>query len=244
MFGTSKNILVKRKPERITNMHLRLPALLVTICLMLGTPLLGQVQPSQFGTVELRGDSLVTPGAPFEVSIYLTDSTAIVGGFNLLIEFDYGALVFDSATLGQHTKGQWEYFTVRSALSKSEDEKSTAAFIRLLAIADSQDPDNKHPDSISLVGPGEIAKLFLYATDRSDFSGKTTNLRFLWEKCADNTFSDKSGNRLLLAASVIGTDQKLITTERYSGPTESCFRSGYNPPSRSFRFANLAFRIR
>ncbi len=224
-------------------MHLKLSLSFLLIYLVLGATLLAQDQPSKFGTVELRGDSIVVPGAPFEISLYLTDTTTVVGGFNLLIEFDYGALVFDSAVLGQHTKGQWEYFTFRSALLKPDDEKSTAAFIRLLAIADNQDPGNKHPDSTSLVGPGEIVKLYLYATDRGDYSGKTTGLKFLWEKCADNTFSDKSGNRLMLASSVMGADAKLITAERYGGPSESCFKTGYNPPTRAFGFANLSFRI-
>lgn len=225
-------------------MLLRLPHSFLLFYLVLGTMLFAQDQPAKFGTVELRGDSLVAPGAPFEISVYLADSTTVVGGFNLLIEFDFGALVFDSAVFGQHTKGQWEYLTVRSALLRPDDEKSTAAFIRLLAIADSQDPDNKHPDSTSLVGPGELARLYLYASDRIDYSGTTTNLKFLWEKCADNTFSDKSGNRLMLASDVIGADRKVITAEHYRGPIESCFKSGYNPPERTFRYVNHSNKIR
>ena len=197
----------------------------------------------QFGTVELRGDTTVAPGAAFQVSIYLTDSANVVGGFNLLIEFDYGALVLDSAVLGKHTSGQWEYFTFRSALLDPKDEKNTSAYIRLLAIADNQDAGNKHPDSSSLVGPGEIARLYLYSTERKEYQGKKTELKFLWEKCADNTFSDKSGNRLLLAGSVIGTDGKILTAERYSGPTTSCFTSKYNPPARSFTYLNHSIRI-
>ncbi len=197
----------------------------------------------QFGAVELRGDSVVAPGAAFQVSIYLTDSTNVIGGFNLLIEFDYGALVLDSAVLGRHTSEQWEYFTFRSALLDPKDEKSTSAYIRLLAIADNQDAGNKHPDSSSLVGPGEIARLYLYSTERQDYQGKMTELKFLWEKCADNTFSDKSGNRLMLAGSVMGTDSKILTAERYSGPATSCFTSKYNPPTRSFTYLNHSIRI-
>ena len=197
----------------------------------------------QFGAVELRGDTAVAPGVAFQVSIYLTDSTSVIGGFNLLIEFDYGALVLDSAILGKHTSGQWEYFTFRSALLDPKDEKSTAAYIRLLAIADNQDAGNKHPDSSSLVGPGEIARLYLYSTERQDYQGKKTELKFLWEKCADNTFSDKSGNRLMLASSVNGADGKILTAERYSGPATSCFASRYNPPTRSFNYLNHSIRI-
>lgn len=230
-------------PERITNMLFRTLFIVLVTCLFSGPVTFADDQQVRFGAVALRGDTAVAPGAAFEISIYLTDSTTVVGGFNLLIEFDYGALVLDSVVLGKHTSGQWEYFTFRSALLDPKDEKSTAAYIRLLAIADNQDAGNKHPDSSSLVGPGEIARLHLYSTERQDYQGKTTELRFLWEKCADNTFSDKSGNRLMLAASVIGRDGKVVTAERYRGPATSCFASRYNPPTRSFTYLNHSIRI-
>ncbi len=216
---------------------------LLVKCLLFSPIAFGDDLRVGFGSVELRGDTAVAPGAAFEVSLYLTDSTNMIGGFNLLIEFDYGALVLDSAVLGKHTSGQWEYFTFRSALLDPKNEKSSAAYIRLLAIADNQDAGNKHPDSSSLVGPGEIARLYLYSTERKDYQGKKTELKFLWEKCADNTFSDKSGNRLMLAAAVIGADGKAITAERYKGPVASCFASKYNPPTPSFTYLNHSIRI-
>lgn len=231
-------------PGRIMNMLLKSLVITVLLALTAKSAAAADIAPTGFGALELRGDTAVSAGAAFEVSIYLADSMNVVGGFDLQIEFDYGALVFDSAVLGKHTKGQWEYFTVRSGLLRPEEENSTAAFIRLLSIADSQDPANKHPDSAALVGPGEIARLYLYATDRKDYQGKTAELKFLWNKCSDNSFSDKSGNRLMLASSAIAADGSIIKTEHYSGPAAKCFTTGYNPPTRSFTFVNFAVRIR
>ncbi len=213
------------------------------LCLLSENLVSAQDKPGQFGAVELRGDSAVAPGTAFQVAVFLNDSANVVGGFNLLIEFDSGALVMDSAVLGQHTAGEWEYFTFRSGRLRPEEEVSTAAYLRMLAIADNQDPANKHPDSSSLVGPGEIARLYLYATDRKDYQGRKTELKFVWEKCADNTFSDRSGNRLMLAATVTGADGKRVTAEHYSGPPAGCFSSKYNPPTRSFNYLNHSIRI-
>ncbi len=195
------------------------------------------------GRVELRADSTVTAGSVFVVSVFLVDTVNIIGGFDLQIEFDYGALVFDSAVLGSHTKGNWEYFMARSALLKPEDSASTAGFIRLLAIADEQDAANKHPDPLSLVGPGEIARLYLYASERKEYSGTSTDLKFLWNKCSDNSFSDPSGNRLLLADIVFDGGGKRVSVDRYSGPAMKCFSTGYNAPRRAFTFANLTMKI-
>ncbi len=189
--------------------------------------------PVSLPRVELRGDTVVAPGSPFAVS-----------GFDIMFEFDFGALVFDSAALGAHTAGQWEYFTSRSALLAPNDTGSTAAFIRLLAIADNQDAANKHPKPESLVGPGEIARIYLYASERKEYQGKTTALRFLWNKCSDNTISDLSGNQLLLAAKVRGADGTIVTDERYSGPGKSCLRTGYNAPLPVFEFVNHSILIR
>ncbi|MGB5106004.1 MAG: hypothetical protein WBP42_04740, partial [Candidatus Zixiibacteriota bacterium] len=172
----------------------------------------------QMPTVELRGDSAVAGGGTFTVSIFLTDSSKTIGGFDFLIEFDNGAIVFDSATYGAHTAGQWEYFTSRSALLAPENSTSTAAFMRVLGIADNQDAAKKHPDPKSLVGPGELVRLYLYATDRKEYVGKVSELRFLWNKCSDNSISDLTGNQLLLAAKVTDASGILITAERYAGP--------------------------
>ena len=200
--------------------------------------------PASLPRVELRGDTVVAAGSSFAVSLYLTDSMRTVGGFDIMFEFDFGALVFDSAALGAHTAGQWEYFTSRSALLAPNDTGSTAAFIRLLAIADNQDAANKHPKAESLVGPGEIARIYLYASERKEYQGKSTALRFLWNKCSDNTISDLSGNQLLLAARVTRGDGKVVTEERYSGPAKSCLRTGYNAPLPVFQFVNQSILIK
>lgn len=241
---TSKIILRGWGNDRIRNMlNCKTIVALLVISAALCCELSAEA-PAPLPRVELRGDTVVTPGSSFAVSLYLTDSVRTIGGFDIMFEFDFGALVFDSAALGAHTAGQWEYFTSRSALLAPNDTGSTAAFIRLLAIADNQDAANKHPKPESLVGPGEIARIYLYASERKEYQGKTTALRFLWNKCSDNTISDLSGNQLLLAAKVRGADGTIVTDERYSGPGKSCLRTGYNAPLPVFEFVNHSILIR
>lgn len=195
-------------------------------------------------TVELRGDTAVAPGSTFTVSIFLTDTNRIIGGFDILVEFDFGAFVFDSASFGGHTAGQWEYFTARSALLAPEDSNSTAAFIRVLGIADNQDAANKHPDPKSLVGPGELVRIYLYATERREYKGKSSELRFLWQKCSDNSISDLSGNQLLIGNKVSNTKGHIVEDERYSGPLRKCLTTGHNAPIRAFDFVNHSILIK
>lgn len=241
---TSTNILSLPKHARLSKVTRLVSSLFLLLSIASALPALGADQPTKFGRIELRADSTIVPGAPFTLSIYLTDTTILLGGFDLLLEFDFGALVLDSATLGQHTAGQWEYFTSRSDLQKPQDSASTAGFVRLLAIADNQDAANKHPDPLSLKGPGEIVRLHFYASDRKEFRGVTTNLRFLWNKCSDNSISDQSGNQLYLADRVVGDDGQSITLEHYSGPGAKCLSTGRNAPVKAFGFKNRTLRFR
>lgn len=194
--------------------------------------------------LELRGDSVVTAGGEFTVSLYLTDSLRIVGGFNFYIEYDYGALVLDSAVLGSHVAKQWEYFTSRSGRIEDSDTGSAKGFVRLVAIADSHDSANAHPNPASLKGPGEFVKLHFYASEHKKYAGQLTTLRFLWSKCSDNSFSDPSGNKLMVASTVVDHLGNAETLPEYSGPDSTCFRSRHNTPTREFELRNHAFRIK
>lgn len=199
-----------------------------------------------FASVRLRADSVIAPGSEFAVSILLSDTTQPVGGFNLLIEYDFGALVFDSALRGDLTHGEWEYFAVRSDLLDKTEEADHRAFVRLVGIADSNDPENKTPSPRSLVGPGELVRLYFYATDHSDYYGKPTSLRFRWDKCDDNSFSDLSGNRLYLSRYVFDYDGKIISDSVgiYSGSPSRCVTRSISPPIRAFDFCSAKFVIR
>ncbi len=197
------------------------------------------------GRVVIAVDSLVAPGTGFVASVWLLDTTMMLGGFNLHLEYDHNALVFDSATFGALTKGEWEYLAVRTGKLTSGDSLAVASFIRMVGLADQQDAANRHPSARSQVGPGEVARLYFYATDDRDFRGLTLPLRFRWGKCDDNSFSDKSGHVLLVGRSVVEGDGRAIAAadSTHAGPREDCFKRRYNAPVRAFDFRNATVRI-
>ncbi len=198
------------------------------------------------GTLIIRADSVAAPGSVIVVGVAFADTTISFAGFSLNIEYDRGALVFDSATLGSLTTGEWEYFMTNSGLLDKADSVGSPGFVRLVGLADQQDEAKRTPKPRSLVGPGEIAKLYFYVGDRAEYQGKSTWLRFAWGKCDDNSFSDPKGLRLFLCRKAYDVEGKLISsgTARYSGPSNNCFRSKRNPPERWFDFRNARILIK
>lgn len=209
-------------------------------------PATKQSQTLPHSTVAIRCDSVATAGELFIVGIVFADTTMPVAGFNLIIEYDRGALVFDSATFGSLTAGEWEYFSSRSGLIDRSDSGSAAGFIRLVALADQQDARNKTPKLRSLVGPGELARIYFYVSERKEYQGRSTFLRFIWTKCDDNSFSDKSGIKLYASRDVFDATGKRLTNgvDKYAGAANNCFSSRRNAPARVFDFRSAAAEIR
>ncbi len=209
-------------------------------------PATKQSQTLPHSTVAIRCDSVATAGDKFVVGLVFSDTTMPVAGFNLNIEYDRGALVFDSATLGSLTAGEWEYFSSRSGLIDRSDSGSTAGFIRLVALADQQDAENKTPKPRSLVGPGELVQIYFYVSERKEYQGGSTFLRFIWTKCDDNSFSDKSGTKLYLSRDVYDATGKRPANgvDKYAGAANNCLSSRRNPPVRMFDFRSAATVIK
>ncbi len=221
---------------------LLIPSLICTIALF------AQSRPPQTATtgrVVLESDSLVPPGTPFVVVVRLLDTTIALGGFNLYLEYDHNALALDSATFGSLTAGEWEYIAVRTGRISSGDSLAVSSFIRIVTIADQQDKANRHPSERSQTGPGEILRLYFYSTDDRDFRGLTFPLRFAWQKCDDNSFSDKTGHILLVGRSAAERNSlpAAAAGARFAGPPPDCIKRRYNAPLPVFDFHNSAVRI-
>jgi len=186
--------------------------------------------------VEMRvAEADVAADSEFGIGIYCADTTQALGGFNLLFEYDYGALVLDSATLGSLTAGQWEYFDISTGFVNQEDESDLRTWVRLVAIADSHS-EPEHPVARSLVGPGELARCYFYATEA--LAGDSTAVRWLWRGCGDNSFSDGSGNKLLIAAEADTSGVEVS----YQGPPAACFDNSVNPPMPQVKFKSLRLK--
>ena len=214
------------------------------LCLGANPPQAGP-SPIASSSIRIKCDSVVLAGSEIVMGIVFADTSEPVGGFNLAIEYDRGALVFDSATLGKLTQGEWEYFSSRSGLQNPADSTSSLSFIRMIAIADQQDNANKTPNPRSLVGPGEIVRLHFYVGERKEYNSKETLVRFIWTKCDDNSFSDKTGNHLYVSLNVSDADGKQLPSgaDKYSGVKKSCFSSRRNPPEQRFNFTSAKMLI-
>jgi hypothetical protein len=197
-------------------------------------------------TVAIRCDSVAAAGGEFIVGLVLSDTTTPVAGFNVNIEYDRGALLFDSATLGSLTAGEWEYFSSRSGLMDRADSGGSAGFIRLVALADRQDTLHKTPKPRSLVGPGELVRIYFYVSERKEYRERSTLLRFIWTKCDDNSFSDKSGIKLYVSRDVYDFAGKRLTNgvDKYAGASGNCFAAKNNAPVREFDFRSAVAVIR
>ncbi len=197
-------------------------------------------------SVAIRCDSVAKGGNAFVVGIVFSDTTMPTAGFNLNIEYDRGALVFDSAALGSLTSGEWEYFVSRSGLVDPSDTGGIAGFVRLVALADQPDTLNRKPKPRSLVGPGELARIYFYVSERKDYLGRSTSLRFIWTKCDDNSFSDPKGIKLFVSHDVYDAagERPGEGIEKYTGIAARCFSSRRNPPQRVIDFHNAVVTVR
>jgi len=191
-------------------------------------------------------DSLVPPGSYFTASIILPDTTDSLGGFSLQLEYDYDAIIVDSVVSGALLAGEWEYLTHRTDLI--QDEMGTDvrhAFLRIVAIADQNDREGKSPSARSKIGAGEIVKLFLYSTEQEEYLDKPIQLRFRWDDCTSNSFSDPTGNQSYLSHAVFTTDGAQLSKDKpiYAGASEKCFKSGRNKPVAYFDYYDASFLI-
>jgi hypothetical protein len=224
-------------------------ALLLSVTLIaegIDKPAAEQSQALPHSTLAIRCDSIVTAGGELIVGLVFSDTTMPVAGFNLNIEYDRGALVFDSATLGSLTAGEWEYFSSRSGLIDRSDSSSSAGFIRLVGLADQPDAENKTPKPRSLVGPGELVRIYFYVSERKEYQGAPTLLRFIWTKCDDNSFSGIGGIKLHVSRDAYDAAGKRLTNgvDKYAGAANNCFTSRKNPPVKEFDFRSAAIVIR
>jgi len=141
------------------------------------------------------------------VSIYLDNSINPgneLGGYDLLIDYDQSALVFNFAEPGQMlTDCGWEYFTYRyGANGNCGVGPCPNGIIRLNAIAETNNGAN-HPscflyDGVDVVS-GELARLNFLVTNDHNFECQYMPIRWIWYDCGDNAFSSKTGDTLFIS---------------------------------------------
>jgi hypothetical protein len=178
-----------------------------------------QATPSEIGPFELTiGRTLSgTYGQQLEVSVDLLNRGATwpVAGFNFLIQYDAGALVFQKATAGTFLSDcAWEYFSYR--LGATDDcgaDHCPPGVLRIVALADQTDGNPAdHPDCYTndgVIGEGggsststELARLTFQIMDDPDVGCTFAPVRFLWNECGDNVLTSAIGETQLISRQV------------------------------------------
>jgi hypothetical protein len=144
------------------------------------------------------------------VAIYvdtLIDPTTQIGGYDLLLQYDQSALVFNYAEPGTMlTTCGWEYFTYRyGANGNCGVGPCPSGVVRLNAIAETNNGAN-HP-SCFMVDEGDfedrqLARLNFLVTNDYTFECQYVPIRWVWYDCGDNAFSDVTGDTLLISREV------------------------------------------
>ncbi|MDH4156072.1 MAG: T9SS type A sorting domain-containing protein, partial [candidate division Zixibacteria bacterium] len=127
-----------------------------------------------------------------------------IGGFNLLLAYDATALNPTSIQEGQFIKDcGWEYFTYRFGADGNCGSACPSGLLRIVAIAETNNGDN-HP---SCFGPPdtdeyELVKIKFLVTNDRTFECQYVPIRFIWFECGDNSFSDVTGDTLMISRNI------------------------------------------
>jgi hypothetical protein len=140
------------------------------------------------------------------LSVFLSDTTDYIGGYDFLIYYDASALTFMEAELGDLLAAcGWEYFTYRFGPFGNCGSSCPSGMLRIVAMAEYNNGPN-HPACFGQ-GPGELAKLKFYVTNDRTYDCMFIPVGFYWLDCGDNIISGVSGDTAWIARHVYGYDE-------------------------------------
>jgi len=147
-------------------------------------------------------------GQPRDVTIDVTDASffgAPIGGFDFLIQYDPSAMMFMSADPGSFlTDCEWEYFTYRfGASGNCGTGACPSGILRVVAMAETTGGNLAHHPICQWLEPGDnlVVLHFLVSSD-ANLECNFAPIRFIWYDCADNSFSDSTGEFLYISQEV------------------------------------------
>ncbi len=140
------------------------------------------------------------------LSVFLSDTTDFIGGYDFLIYYDASALTFMEAELGDLLVDcGWEYFTYRFGPFGNCGSSCPSGMLRIVGMADYNNGPY-HPDADCSAGPGELAKLKFYVTNDRTYDCMYIPVGFYWLDCGDNIISGVSGDTAWIARHVYAYD--------------------------------------
>ncbi len=190
--------------------------LTVILCSLVPCAVHSQVDPP--AVVRIGHLDNVSPGDTITVPITLDSvgSFTDIGGFDLMVFFNNGALTYLGASLGDLPNGcSWEYFSARG---------DTSGLVRVVALAETNNGD-VHP-SCYLGSTGVLAELTFVVSTDPIWQGVSFPLFFRWEDCGDNVLAVPSGDTILVSDRVFKFDGTELTVDStlpsYGGAPTSC----------------------
>jgi len=163
-----------------------------------------RVVPFQL-TIEKVEDANI--GQPTTVSVTMLDNTYVnkeIGGFDLLIQYDNSALVFQFAEEGEFiTDCEWEYFTYRyGANGNCGAGACPSGVLRVIAMGETSGGNiANHPAcwTNSAGVSNELVVLHFLVSNDATLECQMAPIRFVWYDCADNGVSSKDGEYLFIS---------------------------------------------
>ena len=149
--------------------------------------------------VAIQTDSCVVVGSSVPVKVMVQTNDPI-GGFDLLIGYDASVLSFQYAIKGSAISG-WEYFTYRLDSEGDCGSGCPSGLLRLVAIAD-QNNGPFHPPESQYNPSGVLAQIQMRVANNQNLGGLYLPISFHWLDCGDNTFSNRTGEQLLVDARI------------------------------------------
>ena len=149
-------------------------------------------------------------GQPQIVTISMLDDMylqPLMGGFDLLIQYDASAMAFQYAEEGSFLADcEWEYFTYRyGANGNCGAGACPTGVLRVVGIGETTGGNLAHSPICNNGDPGTSEDLvylhFLVGTD-ANLECNFAPIRFVWYDCADNGISTLGGDTLMISETV------------------------------------------
>ncbi|MDF1543773.1 MAG: T9SS type A sorting domain-containing protein [bacterium] len=198
--------------------------------------------------VSIDGGGCVPVGIVQNVDVNV-ESNDYIGGFELLIGYDVSVLSFRSAVISGGAIEGWEYFTYRILDNGSCGGACPGGMIRLVGIADANN-GALHPPEESLRPNGRLVRMQYQIANDQNLGDQFLPISFFWFDCADNSFSNRTGDDLYIDSRIKNAERLIIWDEAIDaiypessrpfglGAPDSCIGSKPTVPIRCVEFIN------
>ncbi|HWR82710.1 MAG TPA: hypothetical protein VN285_05365 [Candidatus Deferrimicrobium sp.] len=184
------------------------------------------------------------------LDVMLTSTGGSIAAFKLKLGLESPFLDIDTILRGELCDScHWQFFNSRS-INTANKPNSPLALWQAVAIARSN-PVDTTPVCYGLSRTASILRVVVSTSPLAQIKDTVVPIFFFWEDCSDNTFSNVSGDTLMLAARVIDFNGRDLQSENnvfpsHSGGVEQCIKPGRkNPPLREieFRSGGVIFKL-